>query len=325
MTSPTDRHAPRYPVRLVASRTGLSPHVLRAWERRYQVVTPTRSEGGQRLYSDLDIERLQLLTRLTDRGHAIGRIAGLPLEELARLDREASPPRLPVDRATDGEADGAGGSVEAALAAARRYDAAELQAVLERAAVTLGVPAFLEDVAVPVVDRIGHGWAEGTVSVAQEHMATAVLRRILSWLMGVFEVHGAARQAVVAKQLLVATPPSQVHELGALLVAVSAAAEGWRVSYLGADLPAGEIIAAARDTAADVVALSVVYDAGEPSLIPALREVRDGLAEHVPLIVGGAAASRQRRQAEAAGAVVVDSLPDFRALLRRLGEEGEPR
>ena len=322
MTDSSDRRSPRYPVRLVATRTGLSPHVLRAWERRYQVVTPTRSEGGQRLYSDLDIERLRLLNRLTDRGHAIGRIAALPLDELARLDREASATDGEGEETSEGHAEGARASVEAAIAAAQRYDAAGLQAVLERAAVTQGVPAFLEDVAVPVVERIGHGWAEGTVSVAQEHMATAVLRRILSWLMGVFEVHGVARQAVVAKQLLVATPPTQVHELGALLVAVSAAAEGWRVSYLGAELPAGEIIAAARDTGADAVALSIVYDLGEPSLLPALQEVRDGLAEHVPLIVGGAAASRLRRQAEATGAMVVDTLPDFSVLLRRLGEEG---
>lgn len=325
MTEALDRHSPRYPVRLVATRTGLSPHVLRAWERRYQVVTPTRSDGGQRLYSDLDIERLRLLNRLTGRGHAIGRIAALPLDELARLDREASAADLRAGGSGEAGTEAAGASVQAALAAARRYDATELQAVLERAAVTHGVPVFLEDVVAPVADRIGHGWAEGTVSVAQEHMATAVLRRILGWLMGVFEVHGVARQAVVAKQLLVATPPSQVHELGALLAALSAAAEGWRVSYLGADLPVGEIIDAARETDADAVALSIVYDSGDPSLLPTLREARDGLPEHVPLIVGGAAASRLRQQAESAGAIVVDTLPDFRTLLRRLDEEGGPR
>jgi DNA-binding transcriptional MerR regulator len=78
---------PRYPVRLVALRTGLTPHVLRAWERRYAVVSPSRSSGGQRLYSDLDIERLRRLRRLTARGHAISRIAALPLDEWTRLDQ----------------------------------------------------------------------------------------------------------------------------------------------------------------------------------------------------------------------------------------------
>lgn len=324
MNKPTDPTKPRYPVRLVASRTGLSPHVLRAWERRYQVVTPARSEGGQRLYSDLDIERLRLLNRLTGRGHAIGRIATLPLEELARLDRESVAAGVQGDKAPAGEG-GIGDSVEAALAAAQRFDGAELQAVLERAAVTHGVPVFLEEVVVPVVDRIGHGWSEGTISVAQEHMATAVLRRILSWLLGVFEVHGVARQAVMGRQLVVATPPTQVHELGALLAAVSAATEGWRVSYLGADLPAADLVAAARQTAADAVALSIVYDSGGAELLPALREARAGLPERVPLIVGGAAAARLRPQVEAAGAIVVDTLVDFRTLLRRLDEEATTR
>jgi DNA-binding transcriptional MerR regulator len=88
---PTIRDAqPRYPVRLVARRTGLTPHVLRAWERRYGVVVPARSEGGQRLYSDADIRRLELLRRLTDAGHSIARLARLPAEELALLV-EATP------------------------------------------------------------------------------------------------------------------------------------------------------------------------------------------------------------------------------------------
>ena len=89
VTDSTPSAAPRYPVRLVALRTGLSPHVLRAWERRYHVVSPTRTDGGQRLYSDLDVERLLRLRRLTEQGHAIGRIALLPLPELVRLEEEA--------------------------------------------------------------------------------------------------------------------------------------------------------------------------------------------------------------------------------------------
>src|SRR5919112_1464562 len=82
--------SPKYPVRLVALRTGLTPHVLRAWERRYGVVSPARTMGGQRLYSDFDIERLRLLRRLTHRGHAIRWIASLPVAELAKLDEEIS-------------------------------------------------------------------------------------------------------------------------------------------------------------------------------------------------------------------------------------------
>src|SRR5688500_189796 len=215
--------SPRHPVRLVAARTGLTPHVLRAWERRYRVVEPARSEGGQRLYSDLDIARLRLLHRLTELGHGIGRLAALPLAELERLAREAAPaeaPPLIPDSAPDFR--------EAVLRAVRRLDAGDLHSVLERAVVTIGVPAFLDTVAGPSLQDIGRGWREGSLTVAHEHLATAVFRRVLGWIMATYEVHAAAPRIVVA------TPPRQLHELGAMLVAAAAAAEGWGVTYLGA-------------------------------------------------------------------------------------------
>lgn len=326
MTDTSELQTPRYPVRLVSIRTGLSPHVLRAWERRYGVVTPTRSEGGQRLYSDLDIERLFRLRQLTDRGHAIRRIASLPLAELARLAEETPAGEAPAvsPGRPSGEADttdqmraaGMADTIESALRATRRLDAVELQAVLERAAVSLGVPTFLDEVVAPVLARIGHGWAERTVSVAQEHMATAIIRRVLGWLFRVYEVRG------VAPRLVVATPPSQVHELGALMVAASAAAEGWGVTYLGPDLPVADLVSAARQTDARAVAISAVYAPKGGDLLLVLREMRAGLPDRVPLLVGGAATPEIRSEAEAAGALVIASLPDFRAVLRRLVIEG---
>lgn len=311
MDDTAELDTPRFPVRLVSVRTGLSPHVLRAWERRYGVVSPTRTEGGQRLYSQLDVERLRLLRRLTDRGHAIGRIAALPLDALARLDEEAGSGGEPAASAGSGARD----FTAAALRATRRLDAAELQAILERAAVTLGVPDFLDGVVATALEDIGHGWAERSISVAQEHMATTVFRRVLGWLLGVYEVSG------VAPRLVVATPPGQVHELGALMVAVSAAAEGWAVTYLGSDLPVEDLLAAAEQTGARAVAISVVYSSDEQHLLAALRETRAGLPKTLPLLLGGAAAARIRGQAEADGLVVLESLPELRATLKRLAEE----
>jgi DNA-binding transcriptional MerR regulator/methylmalonyl-CoA mutase cobalamin-binding subunit len=317
-----DAQTPRYPVRLVSVRTGLSPHVLRAWERRYGVVSPTRTEGGQRLYSDLDVERLVRLRRLTDRGHAIRRIATLPLAQLARMDEEAAAeqdrdaslegPAAGADEAIQVRAGKVHDAIAAAMQATARLDAVELQAVLERAAVTLGVPVFIDEVVAPTLARIGHGWAERRVSVAQEHMATAVFRRVLGWLYRVYEVRDAA------PRLVVATPPRQVHELGALMVAASAAAEGWSVTYLGADLPVADLVTASRATAARAVAISAVYVPQGDDLLAALREIRAGLPEEVPLLVGGAATPEIRSEAAAEGALVLDTLAELRALLRRL-------
>jgi methanogenic corrinoid protein MtbC1 len=284
------------------------------------VVSPARTEGGQRLYSDLDIERLRVLRQLTDRGHAIGRIASLPFAELARLNEDAgaadaaasSDRGTRADEAQETRSRSVGESIAAVLRATRRLDAVELQAVLEQAALTLGVPVFIDGVAAPALTRVGEGWAEGSLSVAQEHMATAVFRRVLAWLFRVYEVGG------TAPRLVVATPPGQVHELGALMVAASAAAEGWGVTYLGIDLPVAELLSAVGQTAARAVAVSAVYGPKDVDLLAALREMRAGLPERVPLLVGGAATLGIAAEAEAAGALVIASLPELRTTLRGL-------
>ena len=305
----TDPTQPRYPVRVAAERSGVNPHVLRAWERRYRVVTPHRSQAGQRLYSDLDVQRLGLLRQLTGQGHSISRLATLSLEELERIaaeDRDhlrrssgdSSPPQALELRL-------------AAIAAAQRLDAGELQTILERAAVSLGLTAFLEDVAGEAIKQIGHGWENGSISVGQEHLATAVFRRVLDWILQTLVVRDPT------SRLVMATPPTQLHELGALLAAAAAAIEGWDVAYLGADLPVGEILGAASKTKARAVALSLVPPTHR-SLVQELIELRRGLRSEVPLFVGGAAVDQEPELFASVGARVMGSLADFRAELRRL-------
>jgi DNA-binding transcriptional MerR regulator/methylmalonyl-CoA mutase cobalamin-binding subunit len=301
-------------------RTGVTPHVLRAWERRYGVVAPTRTVGGQRLYSQVDIERLSRLRRLTERGHAIGRLATLELDELVKLEQESGsvvpPGAEPDPTARHSTAKRVRDVAAAAFRATQRLDASELQAVLERAAVTLGVPDFLDGVVAPVLEQIGDGWREHSVSIAQEHLATAVFGRVLGWLLRVYEVTGAAPRIVVA------TPPTQAHELGALMAAVSAAAEGWAVTYLGPDLPVTDLVSVTTQMNARAVAISVVSVSPHRDVAADLREIRAGLSERVPLFLGGAAAPALRLEREGAGVVLVETLADLRSLLRHIGEAG---
>ncbi len=304
---------PRHPVRLVANRTGLSPHVLRAWERRYGVVAPHRSTGGQRLYSDHDVERLRQLRQLTAKGHSISRIAGLPLADLERLEAQALPePAIPA--AGTVESSKAAEMVDEALRAVRSLDADELEGVLQRAAVSLSLPLFLDEVVAPALEAVGDGWASKSLTVAQEHMSSAVFRRVLEWLVGVYRVEGEA------PRLVVATPPGQAHEIGALMVAACAAAEGWGIIYLGPDLPVAELLAAARDTGARAVALSVVYSSDDERLLSAVQAARRELPETTPLLLGGAATNHLREAMEQRGAIVLDSLDELRARLRELAE-----
>ena len=309
----------RHPMRVVTRRTGLSADLVRAWERRYKVVKPSRSEGGQRLYSDADIERLRLLYRATLAGRSIGQVAELSTEALTALVRH--------DAEADAEAElgnqGAPGSelmtsppaaryLTDCMRSVERFDAPGLDATLRRAAVALPAAVLLDGVVVPLLERLGTRWREGTLRPVHGHLASAVLRRLLE------RVIESASSPLATANLVVATPIGQVHEFGALVVAATAAAEGWRVTYLGTDLPAEDIAEAAVRTRARAAALSVVFPAGDAALEDDLRRLRTVLPKDVTLVVGGAAASASSGVLNEIGAARVDDLEGFRAQLRTL-------
>jgi methanogenic corrinoid protein MtbC1 len=311
---------PRHPIRVVSERTGLSPDVLRAWEKRYSAVAPPRREGaGQRLYSDADVSRLRLLRRVTAAGRSIGQVAGLSDGELARLAREDDAQRAaaPEDAASGNGT--AAAVLERAHAAVRELDGAALERVLRRALVVLGADTFIDHVAVPFLHQVGDAWAARTVGVAHEHLASAVMRRVLSI------VSDAGVAAASVHTVVIATPAGQVHELGAMLAAASATAAGWRVVYLGADLPAAEIAATAAGTGAGVVALSAVLPHDDAVLAEELRALRRGLPAGVELIAGGEGARTLAGVLDDAGIRFLPDFAEFRRTLIRIAARSDAR
>ncbi|MFH1567783.1 MAG: cobalamin-dependent protein, partial [Gemmatimonadota bacterium] len=117
----------------------------------------------------------------------------------------------------------------------------------------------------------------------------------------------------------------QVHEIGALLVAGTATTGGWRVAYLGPDLPADEIAGAARRHGATAVALSIVYPADDPLMGQEIQRLRRGLGDEVALLAGGRSAEAYRRDLVGAGAVMVGDLADLRDKLAALRAAGVSR
>lgn len=309
MENSPDHRLPRHPIQVVARRTGLSPDVLRAWERRFSVVVPTRSGSGRRLYSDEDVERLRLLHRVTREGWSIGRVAALSNSELFALldDRPAAPPRAAEDRAPAP----VDVFLSVALEAVARYDAAALDTHLWRAVVALAPADFFDRVLTPLLVEIGERWRRGHLQPAGEHIATAVVRRVLGRISDAMETQQGALRIVVG------TPAGQMHDLGALLVAASAAAEGWTVTYVGPDLPATELAATARRAGARCVALSIVHPGDDGRLPGELAELREALPREIDIVVGGSAAAAYERAIRAAGATLLPTLADFRAWLRR--------
>lgn len=311
-TDPPSAH-PRHPIAIVAERTGLSRDLLRVWERRYAAVRPTRSDSGQRLYSDADIARLKLLASASNAGRNIGQIAGLPTSALARLveeDLAQSAAREPV---TDAPLpDRTDTVIPRALDYVRALDARGLEDLLRGSAAVLGVPVFLDRVASPILREVGERWHGGRLSIAEEHFASATVGDVVTELMrSIARNNGAPR-------VLVATLAGDRHIIGAALAGAAAAAEGWNVIYLGADLPAREIAAAAVSGDARAVAVSVAYADDPQRVTDELRTLRDALPGSVTLVVGGRAIVPRARELVEAGIDVGDSLHDLRATLRRL-------
>ena len=302
MTVPRAEPA-RYPLRAVVRRTGLSADVLRAWERRYRAIEPDRTQGGQRLYSDEDVERLVLLQRATAAGHSISEIARLDRVALqALMDRAARPRTTRVLPAADA-------FLRDAVIAAEDLDPAAMEAVLKRAALSIGTEVFVDDLLPRFLRTVGDRWHRGSITPAHEHLATQAVRRVLGWVTEPFDA------AADAPRIVVATPASEYHELGAMLVAAAAASEGWRVLYLGANLPAGDIVAAATQVGARAVALSLVYADSEQALRE-LRETANGLPAEVKIFVGGMAAARLERSLADPRIQVLGELDALRVALR---------
>ena len=306
---------PRHPIAVVSERTGLSQDLLRIWERRYLAVEPTRGAGGHRLYSDGDVARLRLLHSATGAGRNIGQIARLSNDELARLVEEDVAERLTRTSRASGRGDRrpaaplATDVVEQALAATVRLDAGELEHVLRRAVAQRGVTEFIEDVASPLLRQLGDDWHAGRSTIAHEHLASSTVHDIVAESM-----RSLGRRSG-APTVLVATPTGERHAIGAALVGAAAAADGWRVLHLGADLPAKEIAAAAIAANVRVVAVSLTYVRDGTATVDELRTLRALLPPTVPLLAGGAAAIAFADELVASGIRVGTSLGDLREAL----------
>lgn len=308
---------PRHPIRVVARRTGLSPAVLRAWERRHQVVEPSRSKGGQRLYSDLDVRRLSLIAQTLEAGRSIRHVAGLTMEELHQLvaedarSRPASPDRSPPEATSTTAAS----ILAECLEAVEELDGPGLEKHLKRATILLSPAALIDDVVLPLLTRIGLLWEHGSVGPATEHAASVTVRRFLDWLREATEVE------VEAPVLVCATPAGHRHEFGALIAAVVASQAGWRSAYLGTDLPADEIAEAVRRLGAAGVALSAVFPVDDGELPAQIARLRGLLPRKTRVFLGGPAAVRHVTDLESDGAVVLERMGQLR---ERLEEASAP-
>ena len=278
-------------IQMASHLSGLSSHVIRIWERRYGAMTPTRTGTNRRMYCEEAIKRLKILRQLTENGHRIGNIAKLTTKELEQLlddhlQRSLQPQgKKSITPADSKPLEEPQQFVDLCMAASKAFDSEVMHHLLNRARQQLGQRGMLHHVIGPLIQTIGESWQAGNMRPGQEHLATNVIREVL-----MMPVPG-SQLAENAPELVITTPTGEVHELGAMLVAASARDLGWKVTYLGPNLPIEEIAACVSARRARAVALSLVYPEKCPAIQEKVRQLRQLLPESTALIIGGRAAA----------------------------------
>jgi DNA-binding transcriptional MerR regulator len=250
----------------LSRRAGVSPELLRAWERRYGLLRPTRTPGGLRLYSTDDLERVQAMQRHLAEGLAAAQAASLAL---ATPHLEAGVPLLASEVARGELGDALEG-----------FDEPLAQAVLDRLLSAATVEVVLTEVIVPYLRELGERWERGEISVAQEHFASNVIQgRLLAlargWGRGVGPV------------ALLACLPGEHHDLGLIAFGIALRSHGWRIAYLGSDTPLDTLERAAEAVEPAFIVVSATSD---ERIAPVVLQLK-ALARRYRVGLGGAAAA----------------------------------
>jgi DNA-binding transcriptional MerR regulator len=296
-------------MRVVSEKTGLTPDLLRAWERRYRVVKPRRSSGGQRLYSDADIERLRQLHRAVLAGHSIGRVVELDHAGLEALVEGRTLGIPASDTPPIAEMSALARAVAECLAAAEQLDGAALARALKQASHRFAIPLLLDHLIAPLLREIGERWESGSLLPIHEHVASVEVHRFLT------EIVQSTPIRTDSPLLAVATPAGQQMELGALMVAASAVAEGWRVAWFGPNLPADDIVHGVLSLKPLALAISLVHQTRDPELHRQLQRIAEGVRGKAQLLVGGRAAAVHSLMLERLGGIVMTELSALRRWL----------
>lgn len=269
-----------------SQRVGVSPELLRAWERRYGLLAPSRSAGGFRLYSDDDATRVGRMLTLLDQGLSAAQAARSAIAGMAR----GAPGGQPVPGAAAGAPDGLALAATDLGERLEAFDDAASQALLDDLLARFSLETVLAAVLMPCLARIGERWAAGEISVAQEHFASNLIRgRLLSLARG--WDRGPGRRAVLA------APPGEFHDIGLVAFGLAARNLGWKITFLGADTPSDALAWAVTRLEPSLV----VVAATTPEPLQAARRRLRALAAEAPLLLAGAGASPALARSVGAG------------------------
>jgi DNA-binding transcriptional MerR regulator/methylmalonyl-CoA mutase cobalamin-binding subunit len=291
-----------FPMRTVSAITGVNPITLRAWERRYGLIRPARTPKGHRLYSQKDIELVNRIVRVLDRGISIGQVSNSlgdsVVEDAASRQQEASPWHGYQERAID---------------AIVRFDEIHLDTIYNQALALYPIDIVTERLLLPVLVTLGERWKNTEGSISEEHFFGAFMRNKLG-----ARFHHRHKKAD-GKRLLVCCLPGEHHEIGIMLFSLAAHDHGYRIVYLGSNMPLQELALTARRARCDGIVLSGSVPPQDGLLSHELPKlVRHA---HCPVFLGGTTSVHCSGAIERAGALPLGT--DIRSSMKRIEQAFE--
>jgi len=292
-----------YPIRAVVKLTGVNPATIDSWERRHGALKPKHGTHG-RLYSEQEVQRIRLLRDAIAKGHHIRHLAKTDDEHLRLLAQFPNPGVIKSEEAFTAAAAEVT-ILDPLLEMIEDFDYSSAERELNRLAAATADPRdIVHEIALPLMRITGERWHEGDFTIAQEHMVTALLTGLLASML---RLYGNPKPAA---KVLMATPENEHHGFGVLAAAMLTAAKGLGALHLGTNLPASEIVFAARSTEADAVLLGVC-GANTERVIQAMQEIRKGAKKRTQLWIGGSADEALVAAAEKLGWVVMKNFHEF--------------
>lgn len=253
--------------------TGIPSNTLRTWERRYGFPTPARTDGGQREYLASVVRHLRLVADALERGHRARQVMSLDIHALEALLGSTD-----TVAAIDGTR-----VPEAWISAVKRLDGPGLESAMRQEQARHGAVKFVLDRVAPFLKWVGDAWSSGEIAIHQEHFASDHVRSVLDTTWRSLAPNG-------PPDVVCATLPGELHDLGLYMAAVVIAASGGRPLVLPGSTPVEEIARSVERTGARKVAISLSASSTNPSFRAALIELRQRLPATVRLRVGGAGA-----------------------------------
>jgi DNA-binding transcriptional MerR regulator len=295
-------------INVISTACGVKPHTIRTWEKRYQVFTPERSKGGQRLYSEVDLAKAKLIVALIEQGHTISSLARHSLQDLRSL--------LVVNKGEDSESGKMFTSVETKrlLQHLANFNIDMVASGMQHLRLSIGVKEFIFKIVLPVMQEIEKLYLKGMYSVTQEHIISTIVGDQLHQI-------NLSNQGPNHDRFALATPEGNLHELPIMIAEIICNANRVSTNYLGASHPAECLSEAVNALKCKTIVMGVISSAQwnyEKNIVPYLESMDKYLKNKVKVLLGGGSEVDFPEFKNIENVKVIKSFEDFDKLLIEL-------